>query len=183
MAQGLCWRGAILAAGLVAALAPAAARAADRHAVVAGWTLDDVGGKPGDDSDRNVTMRKEIDKVVSLVYAPSQGGSGGSIQLNFKRCYGLSYGAGFGFEGQPSTYAAQVRSRIAEAFAEFAQNCPAKDQGEKQLMDGFDEAFRTIEAWVAARPFKFPREELPPTMPDGPDTPAGPDGPDDMPMI
>jgi len=182
MAGGVSWRGTILAAGLIAVLAPAAARAADRHAVVAGWTLDDVGGKPGDDSNRSVTMRKEVDKVVSLVYAPSQGGSGGSIQLNFKRCQGLSYGSGFGFDGQPSTYAAQVRRQIAEAFAEFAQNCPAKDQGEAKLMEGFDEAYRTIEAWVAARPFTFPREELPPASPDDPDTPAGPVGPD-IPMI
>ncbi len=182
MAGGGCWRAAILAAGLISALAPAMARAADRHAVIAGWTLDDVGGKPGDDGNRNVTMRKDVDKVVSLTYAPMPGGNGGSIQLNFKRCYGLSYGSGFGFEGQPSSYAAQVRGRIAEAFAEFAQNCPAKDQGEKALMAGFDEAFRTIEAWVAARPFVFPREELPPTIPDDSDTPAGPVGPD-MPMI
>jgi hypothetical protein len=177
------WRGTILAAGLVAVLVPAAGRAADRHAVVAGWALDDVGGKPGDDSDRNVTMRKEVDKVVSLIYAPSQGGNGGSIQLNFKRCQGLSYGSGFGFDGQPSTYAAQVRRQIAEAFAEFAQSCPARDQGEAKLMEGFDEAFRTIVAWVSARPFVFPREELPPTRPDDDDTPAGPAGPDDVPMI
>jgi len=182
MAGSISWRGTILAAGLIAVLTPTAARTADRHAVVAGWTLDDVGGKPGDDSNRNVTMRKEIDKVVSLVYAPSQGGSGGSIQLSFRRCQGLSYGSGFGFDGQPSTYASQVRRQIAEAFAEFAQNCPAKDQGEAKLMEGFDEAYRTIEAWVAARPFIFPREELPPTSPDDDDTPAGPVGPD-MPMI
>jgi opacity protein-like surface antigen len=172
----------MLAAALIALLFPAAAQAADRHEVVAGWTLDDVGGRPGDDSDRSVTMRKSLDDV-SLIYAPSESGGGGSIQLNFKRCQGLSYGSGFGFEGQPSTYAAQVRSRIAEAFAEFAQSCPGKDQGEAKLMAGFDQAFHTLEAWVAARPFKFPREELPPMVPDGPDTPAGPDGPDDVPMI
>jgi hypothetical protein len=181
MASGVSWRGAVLAVGLLATLTPSA-RAADRHAVVAGWTLDDVGGKPGDDSDRSVTMRRALQDIVSLVYAPSQGGSGGNIQLSFKRCHGLSYGSGFGFDDPPSTHATQVRRQIAEAFSEFAQNCPAKDQGEAKLMEGFDEAFRTIEAWVAARPFVFPREELPPTVPDDPDTPAGPVGPD-MPMI
>jgi hypothetical protein len=171
----------MLAAGLMLTMAPAA-QAADRHAVVAGWTLDDIGGKPGDDSDRSVTMRKTLPNIVSLAYSPSQGGSGGSIQLNFKRCQGLSYGSGFGLDDPPSSHAAQVRRQIAEAFAEFAQSCPAKDQGEAQLMQGFDEAFRTIEAWVAARPFVFPREELPPTVPDDDDTPAGPAGPD-VPMI
>jgi hypothetical protein len=182
MAGGVSWRGGILAAGLIALLAPAVAQAADRHAVVAGWTLDDVGGKPGDDSDRNVTMRKTVQDVVSLVYAPGQGGNSGSIQLTFKRCQGLSYGSGFGFDGQPSTYAAQVRRQVAEAFAEFAQNCPAKDQGQAKLMEGFDVAFRALETWVATRPFVFPREELPPTSPDDADTPAGPAGPD-IPMI
>ncbi len=49
-------------------------------------------------------------------------------------------------------------------------------------MAGFDEAFREIESWVKARPFVFPREELPPTTPDDADTPAGPVGPD-VPMI
>ena len=61
-------------------------------------------------------------------------------------------------------------------------NCPAKDQGEARLMAGFDEAFRKIESWVKARPFVFPREELPPTTPDQPDTPAAP-GRADIPMI
>ena len=181
MAGGGCWRGALLAAGLTAMLAPTAARAADRHEVVAGWTLDDVGGKPGDDSDRNVTMRKSVAEV-DLTYSPGQGANGGSIQMKFKRCLGLSYGSGFGFDDPPPDHATQVRRQIAEAFADFARNCPAKDQGETRLMAGFDEAFRMIESWVKARPFVFPREELPPTTPDDPDTPAGPVGPD-MPMI
>ncbi len=75
--------------------------AADRHEVVAGWTLDDVGSKPGDDSDRNVTMRKSIPEV-DLTYAAGQGADGGSIQMKFKRCLGLSYGSGFGFDDPPS---------------------------------------------------------------------------------
>jgi hypothetical protein len=181
MARNGFRRGAMLAAVLFALPASASVQAADRHQLIAGWSLDDVGGRPGDDSDRSVTLRKSLDDV-SLIYAPSEGGAGGSIQMNFKRCQGLSYGAGFGFDDPPSSHAAQVRQQISEAFARFAQNCPIKDQGESRLMQGFDEAFRAIETWVAAHPFVFPREELPPTVPDDSDTPAGPAGPD-MPMI
>src|SRR4051812_41751721 len=113
MAGGVIGRGRIFVAGLIAVLAPASAPAADRHAVAAGWTLDDVGGKPGDGGDRNVTMRKTLTDIVDLVYAPSQGGSGGSIQLSFKRCHGLSYSSGFGFDDPPSSHAAQVGRQIA----------------------------------------------------------------------
>src|SRR5260370_22309163 len=125
MAGGASSGGLVLAAGLIALLVPAAARAADRHETVAGWALEDVGGKPGDDSDRTVDMRKAVPDV-SLIYSPSEGGGGGRIQVKFTRCQGLSYNSGFGFDDPPPSRAAQLRKEIAEAFEDFAQNCPAK---------------------------------------------------------
>ena len=177
MAAGVSSRLLIIAAGAIAVLAPGVARAADFHELVAGWSLDDVGSKPGDDSNRTVAMRKSL-ADVSLTYSPGERNSSGSIQIKFTRCQGLSYGSGFGFDDPRPDHATQVRRQIAEAFAEFAVSCPAKDQGEARLMAGFDEAFRKIESWVTARPFVYPREELPDTTPDGPATPGAPDEPD-----
>ena len=168
--------GRLLALGLVAALAlgSAAARAADRHEVVAGWTLDDVGGKPGDDSDRSVSMRKSLPQVT-LSYSPGESGSSGSIQVKFNRCRGLSYGSGFTFDDPPSSHAAQVRKQIDEAFADFAESCRGGDQDKAALMQGFDQAFQAIEAWMKERPFVYPPDQ--PGQPDGSDTPDNSDAP------
>jgi cellulose synthase/poly-beta-1,6-N-acetylglucosamine synthase-like glycosyltransferase len=182
MAGRISAAGWFLAAGLIAALAPATARAADRHETVAGWTLDDVDSVPGDDSNRNVTMRKS-GPDVTITYRPGETASGGSIQVNFTRCQGLNYGSGFSFDDPPASRAAQVRKEIDEAFAEFAHSCPAKDQGEAALMQGFDEAFRTIEAWVKEHPFVYPPDSA--DQADAPGTTDQPDAPStaSVPMI
>lgn len=177
MAVGVS-RGGLLALGLVAALGSAAARAADRHETVAGWSLDDTGSKPGDDSDRTVAMRRTTPDAT-LSYSPGEGNASGSIQIKFNRCEGLSYGSGFTLDDPPASHEAQVRKQIDDAFADFAKSCPSGGQGEAALMQGFDEAFATIEAWVKEHPFVYPPdpEDRPDTKPDAGDQPDAPDVP------
>ncbi len=136
----------------------AAAPAQDSRVEVAGWSLADVGHKPGDDSDRLVTIEKAIPEV-DLIYRPSESNTGGSIQAEFrplKGCKGLSYGSGFDFGDPPADRAGEVRKQVHEAFADFARTCPIRPDAEAALMAGFAEAFAAVDQLMTDKPNVYP---------------------------
>ena len=124
---------------------------------VAGWKLTDVGHKPGDDSDRIVSIEKAIPEV-SLFYQPSESNTGGSIHGEFKGCKGLNYSSGFGFDDPPADRAAEVREQVHEAFADFAKSCPLNPDAEARLMAGFAEAFAAVDKLMTDKPNVYPPE-------------------------
>ena len=146
---------AVIAAGLLAWAGVTVAQ--DSAIDVAGWKLTDVGHKPGDDSDRTVTIEKAIPEV-DLFYHPSETNTGGSISASFKGCKGLSYNSGFGFDDPPADRAAAVRKEVDEAFAEFAKSCPVKPDAEARLMAGFAEAFAAVDKLMTDKPNVYPKE-------------------------
>ena len=109
---------AMIAAGLLACAGVTVAQ--DSAIDVAGWKLTDVGHKPGDDSDRVVSIEKAIPEV-SLFYQPSESNTGGSIHGEFRGCKGLNYSSGFGFDDPPADRAAEVRKQVHEALTDFAR--------------------------------------------------------------
>jgi hypothetical protein len=149
-----------LAAALVAAglLACAGAVVAQDSAIdVAGWKMTDTGHKPGDDSDRVVSIAKSVPEV-DLSYHPGETNTGGSIHAQFKGCKGLSYSSGFGFDDPPADRATQVRQEVHEAFTDFAKTCPIKPDVEARLMTGFAEAFAAVDKLMTDKPNVYPPE-------------------------
>jgi hypothetical protein len=148
------WRG--LAAAAFLAAAPAVAQ--DRTETVAGWTVADVGGKPGDDVERTLTASRAL-RDVRLSYDPGQSGSGASYVLKFEACGGFTFSTGFQYDDPPATHLQNARAEIAESYADFAKRCKAKFTPEAELMQGFGEALATAEKWLADRPFVYPPDE------------------------
>jgi len=141
-------------AGFEAALAVARPTLPARVATVAGWTLSDKGSHPGDDSDREVRLTRALSDV-EVIYLPS--GSGAGLTINFKPCKGLNYNTGFGFE-EGQDRARQVSDQIAEGYADFTKGCKASLTPRADMMQGFPEAFATLEQWLKERPFTYPAE-------------------------
>ena len=147
------------------------ALAADRTQQVAGWTLEDIGSRPGDDTDRTVDMKKSV-AGIDVTYTPGAT-SGASVVVKFAaRCKDFTFSSGFQFDDPPADRAATVKAEISEAFDDYRKDCPIKDGADVKIMEGFDEAFRTIDKWVADKPFTFPPEPATPPEPNGEEQPA-----------
>ena len=132
--------------------------AQDSLVEIAGWKMADVGHKPGDDSDRLVTIEKAIPEI-DLIYRPSESNTAGSIQAEFKPingCKGLSYNSGFDFGDPPADRATEVRKQIHEAFGDFAKTCAIKPGTEAALMAGFDQAFAAVDKLMTDKPNVYP---------------------------
>ena len=147
---------ALLLPGVASAM-PGVAAAQNRAEQIAGWVLFDTGGKPGDDSDRAVSLSRSV-PGVDLIYRPSESNAGASIQVKFSGCAGLNLSSGFGFDDPPADREKQVRGQIHEAFADFARSCPSRPGGEATLMAGFAQAFAAVDKLMADRPFTYPPE-------------------------
>jgi hypothetical protein len=145
-------------AGAASAQAPplSAPGPLDRTQQVGGWTVSDIGSKPGDDGDREVKLTRSIENLDFVLYRSSQDGAG--LSMKFSRCDGLNLNSGFSLEGAIPARAAQVRDEIHDAFKDFAKTCPPKAGEEAALLDGFDAADRLLETWVQDRPFTYPPE-------------------------
>ena len=141
------------------AVLSAPALAADRAEQVAGWTLSDVGSKPGDDLDREVAMIRKA-PGVEIAFRPGPGRSG-SVSAKFEGCEKSSeYTAGLQFKSSADAVRS-VRDEIGYDFAEFRKECPTVAGTEKAVMEGFDKAFETISQWVKDKPFVYPPSETP----------------------
>ena len=119
---------------------------------VGGWKLVDKGGLPGDDSERTVTMTKAL-ATVTMTYQPSAGSDGASISLN---CVGASYGGGFDFGNPPEDHLKVVNKEMADDYADFAKDCKGKPETLAVVMQDFPDALKTLEQWLAAKPFVYP---------------------------
>jgi hypothetical protein len=146
----------ILAAALALAASPAAQDSLTP--IAEGWKMADVGHRPGDDSDRLVTIEKVIPEV-DLIYRPSESNTGGSIQAEFKplmRCKPMSYNSGFDFPDPPADRAAEVRKQIDDAFADFAKSCPIDPAAKVTIMAGFAQAFAAVDTLMTEKPNVYP---------------------------
>jgi hypothetical protein len=153
--------GAVVAMGLF--LCAGATAAQDSLVpIAAGWKMADVGHRPGDDSDRLVTIEKVIPEV-DLIYRPSESNTAGSIQAEFpalKGCKPLSYNSGFDFGDPPADRAAEVRKQVHEAFVDFAKTCAVAPATEATLMTGFGEAFAAVDKLMTDKPNVYPPEPV-----------------------
>lgn len=154
IARSILLSGAVIAAGLLCA---GASLAQDSAINVAGWNLADVGHKPGDDSDRLVSIEKDIAQV-DFIYRPSESNTGGSIQATFrdKSCSGLNLSSGFDLPDAPAERLAAVHKEIDEAYADFAKGCRKAVSDEATLLQGFDEAFAAVDTLMKAKPNVYP---------------------------
>lgn len=134
--------------------------AADRTEQVAGWTLSDTGGTPGNDLDREVVMVRTT-PGVELVYKPGPGRSG-SVSGKFAGCNKSStFNAHLEFKSSADAIQS-VRDEIAYDFAEFRKECAVTADAEKAVMEGFDAAFKAVSQWVQDKPFVYPPNEAVP---------------------
>jgi hypothetical protein len=122
-------------------------------ATVGEWQLADVGGMPGDDSERRLTLTRTLGGL-KMTYEPSPNDGGG---LSFE-CEGSGYGTSFGFEDAPQDHAKVVAGVVAEAYADLAKDCKPKLPAQSALMQDFPEALKGLEQWLAAKPFVYPPE-------------------------
>jgi hypothetical protein len=130
------------------------ALAADRTEQVAGWTLSDTGGKPGNDLDREVAMVRRA-SGVELAFKPGPGRNG-TVSAKFAGCEKSStFSATLSFKSSADAIKS-VRDEIAYDFAEFRKECAVTADAEKMTMEGFDAAFGTVMQWVKDRPFVYP---------------------------
>lgn len=125
--------------------------------MVGGWTLEDRGGQPGDDSQRTVTVSKALANIA-MVYRPGESGEGASIQLDFKPCKGLNASSGFDFGNPPEDHFKVITEEVAEQYSDFAKDCKTAPEPQAVLMQDFFQALKTIEQWLHDRPFTYPPE-------------------------
>ena len=148
-------------AGAAAAQPPAPAGPLERTQQVGGWTVSDLGARPGDDSEREVRLARRLETVDFVLHRSDQNGAG--VTIRFSRCNGLTWNSGFSLEGPIPARAAQVKDEIRDAFKDFAKACPPKAGEEAALLEGFDEADGLAETWIHDRPFTYPPEPAAPT--------------------
>jgi hypothetical protein len=120
-------------------------------ATIGGWQLADVGGMPGDDSERRLTLTRTLGGL-KMSYEPSVNDRAG---LNFE-CEGSSYGTGFDFGNPPEDHVKVITGQVTEAYADLTKDCQPKPPAQAALMQGFPEALATLEGWLKAKPFVFP---------------------------
>jgi hypothetical protein len=126
-------------------------------ATVGGWKLADVGSMPGDDSERSITVTKEL-ATVSMTYRPGENGEGASTQIEFKPCNGSSNGSGFDFGTPPEDHLKVITEQVTEADSDFAKDCKKAPEAQAVLMQDFPEALKTVEQWMHDKPFVYPPE-------------------------
>jgi hypothetical protein len=143
---------AVLGAGAASAEQPPL----ERTQQVGGWTVSDLGAKPGDDSDREVRLSGGIETVDFVLHRSSPDGAG--ITLKFSRCEGLTWNSGLSLEGSVPARVTQLKDEIHDAFKDFAKACPVKAGEEAALLAGFDAAAALAETWIHDRPFVYPPE-------------------------
>jgi hypothetical protein len=134
----------------------------DYMAADSGWTISDVGHRPGDDSQRKVVIEKTT-PTVHLVYGPNGIGYGGSFRADFpatKGCRGFQSNVLFLFDTAKGDPATEVREQIHAAFVDSAKRCRKRAAGEVELLSGFDEAFAAVHKRVAEKPYIFPSEPV-----------------------
>jgi hypothetical protein len=132
----------------------------DRTQQVGGWTVSDLGGKPGDDGDREVRLARSLEGVDFVLHRSSPDGAG--VTIRFSRCDGLTWNSGFSLEGAVSARVAQLKDEIHDAFKDFAKMCPPKPGEAAALLEGFDAADALVETWIHDRPFVYPPEPASP---------------------
>lgn len=138
--------------------------AADQTEQVAGWTLSDAGGKAGDDTDREVILKRGV-PGIDIEYRPGTG-TGGSVVVKLAGCdKTYTFSSGFQFEDKVERIKT-LRDEIDEGFSDFAKTCPFKDGADKTIMEGFDTAFGAIDKWIADRPFVYPPDAPAPASDD-----------------
>jgi len=153
----LSWVGA----GAASAQAPSSAPGPlDRTQQVGGWTVSDLGARPGDDSDRKVRLARGMEGVDFVLYRSDPDGAG--VTIRFSRCEGLTWESGFSLEGAIPARVAQVKDEIHDAFKDFAKRCPPKAGEEAALLADFDAADALVETWIRERPFRYPPEPAQP---------------------
>jgi hypothetical protein len=145
--------------------APAAPGPLDHVQQVGAWTVSDKGSKPGDDSDREVTLSRTTDEVE--VYLGRTANDGAGLSMKFSRCDGLNANSGFSAEGNLPARAAQIRAEIHNGFKEFAKLCPPKAGEEEALVKDLDAADTLLETWLHDRPYTYPPEEPEKPAPKG----------------
>jgi hypothetical protein len=150
--------GSILLLGAGVALS-VAGMAQDSAVQISGWNMADVGHKPGDDSNRLVSIEKVIPEV-DMIYRPGEHNVSGSIQAEFsvKGCSRLSLNSGFDLPDPPGDRAAVVRKEMHAAFVDLAKNCKAKSvpELETELMAGLPEAFAAVDKLMTDKPNVYP---------------------------
>ena len=143
-----------LAMATAAAAQPPPAGGLDRTQQVGAWTVSDLGGKPGDDSEREVRVARSLDGLTFVLHRSSDDGA--EVTIKFSRCEGLNWNSGFSLEGEGPARAAQVKDEVKDAFKDDAKRCPPKPGEEAALLEGFDAADALAESWIRARPFVYP---------------------------
>jgi hypothetical protein len=122
-----------------------------------GWQLVDEGSQPGDDSERWLTLTKELANV-KMTYRPGENGEGASLSVDFKPCDTLSWGAGYDFGDPPADHLKLATEQVTEAYGDFAKQCKTAPEPQAVLMQDFPEALKAIEQRLAAKPFVYPPE-------------------------
>jgi hypothetical protein len=120
------------------------------------WTVKDTGAKPGDDTDREVSLSRTTDEVEVQLNRTANDGAG--LFMKFSRCDGLVVNSGFSAKGDLPARAVQIRGEIHDGFKSFAKLCPPQAGEEEKLLEGFDAADAILETWLRERPYIYPPE-------------------------
>lgn len=148
---------AILSVGGAGAASAQTPPSLERTQQVGGWTVSDLGAKPGDDSEREVRLARSLEDLDFVLHRGSPDGAG--LTIKFARCEGLTWNSGLSLEGGIPARVAQIRDEIHDAFKDFAKRCPPKPGEEAALLEGFDAADALAETWIHDRPFVYPPED------------------------
>ena len=147
-------------AAAVAIVLLASAAQADMSRVVAGWTLTDKGGKPGDDADRSLSIGRQTDDY-EVRYTPNgrspENGIVAVFVASFPGCTGGNTAIGVNFDGAASREAA-VRNTVHGIVGDYAKTCKLPEGMEAAAMTGFSEAFAAVEKQLHDHPFTYPPE-------------------------
>jgi hypothetical protein len=139
-----------LLAGFDEAFAQVKPFAPPHTATIGGWQLADVGSMPGDDSERRLTASRTLGGL-KVSYEPSADNGGGMVF----ECEGATYGTNFGFDDPAEDHSKAVSDQVTEAYADLAKECKPKPPAQAALMQDFPEALKTVEQWLAAKPFVY----------------------------
>ena len=144
----------LLGTGLAVSVA---SMAQDSAVQIEGWNLADVGHKPGDDSNRLVSIEK-VTPQVDMIYRPGKRNVSGSIQAVFsvKGCSRLTLNSDFYLPNPPGDRAAVVRKEMHAAFTDFPKTCRLKVELETEVMTGFAEAFAAVDKLMTDKPNVYP---------------------------
>jgi hypothetical protein len=132
----------------------------DRTQQLGGWTVSDLGSKPGDDGEREVRVARSLEGAQFVLHR--SGPDSALVAIRFSRCEGLNWNSGFSLEDGTPARVAQLKDEIHDAFKDLAKRCPPNPGEEAALLEGFDAAVGLAETWIQARPFVYPPEPAEP---------------------